>query len=324
MNQKRILIFGVGAVGSVFGVKLAETGNDVYFYAKEHQRKKLREKGLTIETFFFKKKTTLYPIKLLENFSEIKLFDYIIICTRFDQIQDSLKELKQAGLVDIPVVTLQTGIEQIDADERDLIIFAPSLATYRIENKIKYFIPHVIPTMIGTSSGEIDLKIQKLKEIFDNAGIQAKISKDIFFEISSFLAILIPLTAIAILSDSSVKNLLKNIGFIKDGIKGAKEVFRIVHEKYQKTSLFEIFFKIIPEFLLIGFIWLAVLLTKSVSGPLIENYSKAMKEQIKLILDGFISESKKYKIDCPVIDNILQEINKVTLKKILDKKSNIE
>src|SRR3989338_8972355 len=109
----KILIFGTGAVGSVYGVQLAKAGYDVHFYARPERQEILAKEGLILEPFFFKKRIMLSPanIKLLPNLrQDLDSFDYIFLCTRFDQLGSAANELKRAGVKDQNIVALQSGL----------------------------------------------------------------------------------------------------------------------------------------------------------------------------------------------------------------------
>lgn len=128
--MQKILIFGTGAVGSVYGVKLARAGYDVSFYVKQEQKQTLQKTGIELETLFTKKKFKLSSlnIMLIDELKSTDQFDYVILCVRFEQQEDAIKQLKKVGLHTTNIVALQTGISSLDKlseEIKNLIVFAP-------------------------------------------------------------------------------------------------------------------------------------------------------------------------------------------------------
>lgn len=150
-----------------------------------------------------------------------------------------------------------------------------------------------IPTYIGNIDGKTNENTIKLKYIFSQAGIPTEITKEINTGIIDFLTVLIPLTAAAIHANCSFENLLKDKNIIKIGIRAVREA-KII---FKRKSIIQY----IPVNLMNIKLKTFLFLTKSISKPLIENYTREMKEQTKLILKGFLEVAEECKYNSPNI-----------------------
>jgi ketopantoate reductase len=289
----KILIYGAGALGRTIGGKLIQSGQEVYFFPKEYQKENLIKNGIILESIITSKRIKIHPVNIFSPSYSFEL-DYLILCVRMEQIKNAVEEIKKMKITYKTLVAIQTGLDETDIDE-NLIIFAPSIVAYKVNDITKFLIPFFPSTAIGRKNGEIDQELIKLKEIFNSSGIRTKIVKDIMKRLSFFLSILIPLTSALISKNCSTKGLIKDMNTIKIGVKGIKEICNIYTLNFGKfipTSLFSLF------------IWIFLYLFENEVKGLVENYSKNMKEQTKFIMNAYINLAKKRNIPIQYINKL--------------------
>ena len=75
----RILIFGVGVIGSLYGALLAEAGFDVSVYARGLRLESLKQDGLQ---YNYKGKIRTVPVKVLSKIEPDDRYDFIFLTVR--------------------------------------------------------------------------------------------------------------------------------------------------------------------------------------------------------------------------------------------------
>ena len=178
----KIAIIGTGGVGGYFGGKMANAGLDVTFLARGMHLKAIKANGLKVKSILgdFKVDT----VKATDDIKEIGFVDLVILGVKAWQVKGVATELKSIVNENTTIMPLQNGIlaaqelkEQID--EKNIIG-----GLCRIISKIESpgIINHfgVNPEILF---GEFDNikseRVLKIKELFDNAGINSNISDNI-------------------------------------------------------------------------------------------------------------------------------------------------
>ncbi len=178
----KIAIIGSGGVGGYFGGKIAKAGFEVTFLVRGEHLKAMQTHGLTV-------KSTLGDfqvdsVKATDKIQDIGKVDLIVLAIKAWQVKDVSAELSSIMTDTSVILPLQNGVSTID-DLREHISAGRILSGLcRIISKIEApgVINHfgVTPTIVF---GEVDNsrteRVQKIKDIFDQSGINCNISKDI-------------------------------------------------------------------------------------------------------------------------------------------------
>lgn len=87
----RILIYGVGVIGSLYAALFAEAGYDTSIYARGKRLEFLKKNGL-----LYKKKQNIKraEIKILGELPDNDIYDFILLTVRENQLYEALSELK--------------------------------------------------------------------------------------------------------------------------------------------------------------------------------------------------------------------------------------
>ncbi len=102
----RILIFGAGVIGSLYGALLAEAGYDVSVYARGRRLESLTQGGLLYKG---KGKIRKAPIKVLSKLEAEDSYDLVFLTVRENQLHAALEELRQNSSPTI--VTMVNSLE---------------------------------------------------------------------------------------------------------------------------------------------------------------------------------------------------------------------
>ena len=108
----RILIFGAGVIGSLYGAMLAEAGYDVSIYARGRRLESLTRDGL-----LYKRKGRIRKahVRVLSKLEEEDCYDLILLTVRENQLHAALEELRQN--ISPTIVTMVNSMETYDSWE---------------------------------------------------------------------------------------------------------------------------------------------------------------------------------------------------------------
>lgn len=105
----RILIYGAGVIGSLYGALLAEAGFDVSVYARGKRLESLSREGLR---YRYKGKILTAPVTVLSELAPDDRYDFIFLTVRENQLHTALQELSANGSPRI--VTMVNSLETYD------------------------------------------------------------------------------------------------------------------------------------------------------------------------------------------------------------------
>ncbi|MDO6656898.1 ketopantoate reductase family protein [Anaerobacillus sp. 1_MG-2023] len=106
-----IIIFGAGALGTYFGLRWSETGENVSFYVREGRKAQIEQEGLQVISV--KGNTKMRSPKLITNASEVSSVDLVLLGVKGYHLEDSLPVLKEFVAKGAKVLPILNGIEHI-------------------------------------------------------------------------------------------------------------------------------------------------------------------------------------------------------------------
>ena len=105
----RIAVFGAGAVGGYFGGRLAQSGEDVVWFARGATLRVLRERGLEVQSL--NGDFTLPPQRATDQPDDVGLVDVVLLAVKAWQVPAAAATLRPWVGADSLVVPLQNGVE---------------------------------------------------------------------------------------------------------------------------------------------------------------------------------------------------------------------
>ena len=202
----KIVVIGAGAMGSLFGALLAESGENVRLYDiwKEHVEA-IKEKGLGIE---LGDKARSVSVNATSDKRQIEKTDLAIIFVKSTQTGDAARTASELVSNSGFVLTLQNGMGNADiigkvVDPGRIIAGTTSHgATILGPGSIRH--AGTGPTVIGMWSGIQKAGIQKITDLFNKAGIVTETVDDVRRVIWAKLLVNIGINAITALT--GIKN----------------------------------------------------------------------------------------------------------------------
>lgn len=203
----RILVFGAGAMGSLFGSRLSIRNHVTLVGRREHVRA-IREKGLVVRG----ETKGVFYIDAIENVEEYEGYpDLILIAVKSYDTEDAVREIVRRFGKEIYVVSLQNGLDNLDkmkkhlGEDRIILALTTEACTFSRPGEVLH--TGRGKTILGSLT-EIDM-VEKLREELNLVGFEAEISKDIIRDMwrkAMINACINPLTALLEVENGRLKN----------------------------------------------------------------------------------------------------------------------
>lgn len=204
MKKQKILIFGAGVIGSLFGGCMAKAGHQVTLFARNNRLKELQQNGLLLKKTG-KRIPEKIDVHLISELSNELVFDYVFVTLQNEQVNNALPQLTKISTQNfVFMVNNPSGYSDwIDVLGKDKIVPAFPGAGGKIEKGVvEYQIVSgfIQPTTIGELTGNITPRIKELKMILAESGFNVSVSKNMDSWQKTHVAMIAPL-AVAIYLD---------------------------------------------------------------------------------------------------------------------------
>jgi 2-dehydropantoate 2-reductase len=177
----KIVIVGPGAMGCLFAAFLSKSKEEVWLLDKnEDTAAQLNENGIYLEgvsgTWQAKPRATA-------KLQDIAKAGLILICVKSFHTKQAVEQIKPFLQENTKIMTLQNGIGNIEIiaeltkDDKVIAGITSAGATLIDTGRIRHA-GHG-ETIIGTLDGKAAVELRSIREIFNRAGLQTKISRDI-------------------------------------------------------------------------------------------------------------------------------------------------
>ena len=187
----RILIYGTGVIGSLYGALLSRVGHEVWVYARGKRLESLKQNGLL---YRIRHGIQRADVRVLDHLDVDDRYDFILLAVRENQFHQALAELKDNASPTI--VTMVNSLETheqweaICGNGRVLPAFPGAGGGFDGDVLDAALTPRLIqPTTIG----RIDGKEKVLVRLFRKAGIPCQIVADMHAWQICHLALVVPL-----------------------------------------------------------------------------------------------------------------------------------
>ncbi len=178
-----IIIFGAGAIGSLFGAMLSKN-SDVLLFGRKSHINAIKNNGLII------KGKTNFNVKINaeSSFKNIMFSpDLLILTVKSYDTEVAIKQAKEILNKDTKVLSLQNGLDNIEkiskiVDSRKIIAGTTTHgAFFSKPGLIKHTGTGI--TVLGELNIEKTKQLEKIIKLFNEAGIETKESKNIINDI---------------------------------------------------------------------------------------------------------------------------------------------
>ncbi len=290
IENKRILFFGAGVIGSLYAGKLALSGQNVTLLARGKRLEELQQKGLILFSEKFGEEKP--KISVISELKSDDMYDYIFITLRNDNLNEVLSVLSrnQSKNFVFMVNTPNGYSDWISHLGEERIIAAFPGAGGKIENGVVYYqlTQKIIqPTTLGEINGRDSLRTTILQKMIQQAGFPAAISKNMDSWQKSHVAMVCPLAYGIYYDGGNNYTLSKNKKTITLMCKSLKENFIFLNKsKYGIEPIKLHIYRIIPTFLLSKI--MSKVFNSKWAETVISNHALSARQEMELLARDFI------------------------------------
>jgi 2-dehydropantoate 2-reductase len=298
-----IVILGAGAIGSLFGALLSKK-NNVTLIGRTSHVKAIRKNSLKIEgnTRFNKRIPAMNSVDGIRNHP-----DLLIITVKSYDTKAVLVNAKKIIDDKTVIISLQNGLDNIDKIEK-IVKRTRIIAGITTHGSIFIKPGHIKHTGNGiTIFGEIDGKkterISKIVGLFNEAGIESKISKNIIKEIWIKTIINSSINPLTTIFQCKNGYLLENPILEKIVEKVCKESTNIANSENFNLS-FEKMFKITKE---------VIENTSENYSSMLQSFKKGKKLEIDSINLKLVNIGRMNDVDMTLNDILISLVNSMVI-----------
>ena len=177
----KITIVGPGAMGCLLAAFLSKSKEEIWLLDKNPERaKKIKEQGIKVEGISGNWQA---KVNVSADAQEISTQDLIIIAVKSYDTKDAVKNIKPMLGESTLVLSLQNGlgnteiISELTGQERTMGGITNQAATLLDTGCVRH--AGRGETVFGRMDGKISAELRSIRELFNKAGLEARISKDI-------------------------------------------------------------------------------------------------------------------------------------------------
>jgi 2-dehydropantoate 2-reductase len=221
----KILIVGAGAVGKLFGFKLARGGHEVLFLDWDPEVvKEINASGIRLVKLDATDADAGSPIRprATTDGASVDSCDLSILAVKGYSTALATKGMRHLVAAESPILTIQTGLGNIETMaeiiDRSAILGGVTYlgATSLSGSKIRH--AGVGPTLIGELEGNMTARVERIKEALVISGVQTEVSNNIVGHMwakTLVYSAINPLTAILRLKNGYLVKKMESIALAK-------------------------------------------------------------------------------------------------------------
>ncbi len=248
----RLLIYGAGVIGCLYGALFSKAGYDITLYVRGKRLEAFRKNGLFYE---IKGKTYKAEVKIIDNLEEDDKYDFIFLTVKENQVHTALKELSLN--ISPNIITMVNTLEPYSNWEvlcgKGRIIPAFPGAGGSFDNGIlkAALTPRIVqPTTFSEIDGSKTKRLLKLAELLNESGIPYQIVKNMHQWQLCHLAMVVPI-ADAYYEAQNPKEVWREREIMAKTAKRMKRNFNLLHDSGITLSPWKMnIFRYFPIFIL--------------------------------------------------------------------------
>ncbi len=178
----RIAIMGAGGIGGYFGGLLARGGNEVTFIARGAHLAAIRQRGLRVESVHGD--FCVYPAQATGEPVEVGPVDLVLVCVKtydLDTATQAARPLVGPETVVLPLLNGLDAAERLAAGlgEEPILAGLAHISSSLAGPGVVRQISPLRRITFGERNGEISQRAERIRDVLQNSGIEALLSRDI-------------------------------------------------------------------------------------------------------------------------------------------------
>jgi len=307
----KILVYGAGAIGSIYAARLHEASCNVTLLARDRHYERLKQNGVITKDALTGNQT-ISNVPLVQKLDTNDFYDLIIVTVRLDQINSVIPDLKKNIVCPLVMLMLNypEGIKQVinDLNNKHIILGFPGVGGIYQNNIIDYIQINQQETTIGEIKGETSNYIKEIKALFEKAGFKVAVSANMEAWLKIHAVFVVCIAAAIIKENGDSVQLGRKRGSVKIMVQSIREGFtacKTIGIPIAPLNL-KIIFMIMPQ-------WVSVLYwQKAMKGKVgtlaIAPHANKAKGEMKLLAKKVLSIIHLSSFQTPTLDALLSSL----------------
>lgn len=224
----KILVVGVGVVGSVYAAKLVQAGHSVDVVARGQRAAELRASGVRLKRAGADH-VEVIPVPVVDLPAAHPGYDLVLAAVRFEQLPGLLPVLANStGNCDVLIFTNTAGRSTAIAETlgpRCLLGF-PSVGGFLSAGAVTYVLIRQQKTMLGEIGKASSARLDRLSTVFSGAGFATKTTARIDAWLLGHAAFVAPIAGALYRCDTDPRRLASDRQALKLMVEATREAFR--------------------------------------------------------------------------------------------------
>lgn len=298
----KILVFGAGVIGTIYGYILEQSGNDVTHYVRAGKKKSL-ESGICIQLLDgrsqpAKQEAILYKAKIVEDFSPADKYDLVIVSVRHYQLDSVLPILKDR-VGDAGVLIFNgnwdgfRNLDQYLPRSKFILGFPVAGGGYHAGTLDSARLEEI---RLGELDGQSTPRLEQLKQMFEGAGLKAEIQANMIHWLWVHFAINSGIIGAAFKAGGA-SELLNSIPNLRKGILAGREALVVCQARGVDVKSFDdakLFY--MPAWLGATAVWL-MMKTNLPARKIMETHTAV--DELREIYGDVLKSAEDMKISMP-------------------------
>ncbi|MBB4826227.1 2-dehydropantoate 2-reductase [Sporosarcina luteola] len=297
-KKPRILLYGSGVIGSIFGGKLAVSNVDVTMLARGARFEQIKDHGIILQDVVSGKIERVH-VNVINHLDQNDRYDYIMVAVQHTQLADILPILSKNSSPNIVfVVNNPTGYQSyIDAVGYDRVMLGfPSAGGERKDGIVSYMAGRgVIKLFQSTTFGEVNGKkterLEALIDMFRAAGFSPSINHHMDEWLKTHVAVVLPIAKALYKFDSNNYELANSNTTLRYMILAIREGFNVLKKAGVKITPAKLNLFYLPSVLLVP-ILSRVMKTKIAEFSMSKHTMEA-KHELQVLESLFVQIAKE-------------------------------
>ncbi len=314
----RILVYGMGPLGSVYAARLAEAGHDVVALARGERLEHLREYGIVLEDARTAERET-WHVDTIEELEADDSYDLIMVVMRKNQAMEILPTLEdnRASPTVLFMMNNAGGFAELtESLGRERVMVGFPFPGGDRHGHVMRIVPQVAgrpwELPIGEVDGRVTPRTRRIAAILESMrGFTVVIRTDMDAWLKYHVAAAVPLAAALYAADLSSERLARTPDALILGVRGLKEAFEGLRSMGIPPSpapgrLVEY----IPEPVLVPLVGKAV--TAEDLQPSIIGHPRDARDEMQYLADELLALLRSADISTPYLDQLYPYIDPKT------------
>ena len=306
LGSMRILVYGAGNIGSLYGGLLSHAGHEVSILTRGERLATIREVGIELEDFATGERTTARP-SVVEQLAPDDAYELILVAMGWEHVLEVLPALAQNGSQSVLFLGNNAAGPKalVDALGTNRVLLGfPGAAGVPSDHAIRYLIlaRGDQPTTIGELDGSFSPRLRKIASALESARFPVEMCDQMDAWLKTHAAEILPTAYALYMAAEDAQRLARTRDALVLMIRAIREGHRVLRAAGvpivpRKHRIFEW----LPEPILVA---IAKRMVSDESASIKIGHGVAARKEMELLAADFAALAAKTSVETPALERL--------------------